>query len=36
VIDRRLIVGRATAVVLSFDRDRYFLPRWGRFFTSMP
>lgn len=35
-VERRLIVGKATAVVLSFDRDRYFLPRWSRFFTAMP
>jgi signal peptidase I len=35
-VDRKLIVGKATAVVLSFDHDRYYLPRWRRFFTSMP
>ena len=35
-VDRKLIVGRATTVVLSFDHDRYYMPRWGRFFTAMP
>jgi signal peptidase I len=34
-VERRRIVGRATAVVLSFDRARYWLPRWQRFFTSL-
>jgi signal peptidase I len=35
-VDRREILGRATAVVLSVDHDRYFLPRWHRFFTALP
>ncbi len=35
-VERVRIVGRATAVVLSFDRDRYYLPRWGRFFRDLP
>jgi signal peptidase I len=34
-VERRRIVGQATAVVLSFDRERYWLPRWQRFFTSL-
>jgi signal peptidase I len=34
-VARRQIVGQATAVVLSFDRARYWLPRWQRFFTSL-
>ncbi len=34
-VERRRIVGQATAVVLSFDRARYWLPRWQRFFTSL-
>jgi len=29
--DRRLILGRASAVVFSLDYDRYFAPRWRRF-----
>jgi signal peptidase I len=29
------IVGRATAVVLSVDRDHHYVPRWGRFFTGL-
>lgn len=34
-VERNRIVGRATAVALSFDRKRYWLPRWDRFFTSL-
>jgi signal peptidase I len=34
--DRKRIVGRASAVVLSLDRDHHFRPRWKRFFTSLP
>ncbi|MGC3958820.1 MAG: signal peptidase I [Verrucomicrobiota bacterium] len=34
-VKREKIVGRATAVVLSFDKSRYWLPRWGRSFTSL-
>jgi signal peptidase I len=34
-VARRRIVGRATSVVLSFDRAHYWLPRWQRFFTSL-
>ena len=34
-VERRRIVGQATAVVLSFDRSHYWLPRWQRFFTSL-
>jgi len=29
-VDRGQIVGRATRVVLSLDKNRYGLPRWGR------
>ena len=32
---RERIVGRAAAVVVSFDPDRYYLPRWARFFTAL-
>jgi len=35
-VERRLIVGRATAVVFSFDIRNGFAPRWDRFFTSLP
>ena len=34
-VDRKQIVGRATAVVMSTDRKRCWLPRWQRFFTSL-
>ncbi len=34
-VDRQQIVGRATAVVLSLDKNNYWLPRWQRFFTSL-
>lgn len=34
-VERRRIVGRATAVVLSFDRQRYWLPRWSRCLTPL-
>jgi signal peptidase I len=33
--ERDRIVGRATAVVLSLDRNRYFRPRWQRFFRRL-
>lgn len=35
-VPREQIVGRSTAVVLSFDRERWFAPRWERFFTAIP
>jgi len=31
VVGRKQILGRATAVVLSFNRDEYWIPRWQRF-----
>lgn len=34
-VERKRIVGRATAVALSFDRQHYWLPRWRRFFSSL-
>jgi signal peptidase I len=34
-VKREKIVGRATTVVLSLDRNQYWLPRWGRSFTSL-
>jgi signal peptidase I len=33
-VPRRQIVGRATAVALSFDRENYWYPRWKRFFRA--
>jgi signal peptidase I len=30
-VERAQIVGRASAVIISFDRTRYMLPRWQRF-----
>ena len=35
LIDRRRIVGKATAVAFSFDRAHYFAPRFERFFKSI-
>ena len=34
-VPRKQIVGKATAVALSFDRQNYWLPRWQRFFTAL-
>jgi signal peptidase I len=34
-VDRKQIVGRATAVVISINHDNHWLPRWQRFFTSL-
>ncbi len=34
-VDRRRIVGHATAVALSFDRKHYWRPRWNRLGTSL-
>jgi signal peptidase I len=34
-VDRKQIIGRATAVVLSLDKSNYWLPRWQRSFTSL-
>jgi len=34
-VERRRIIGRATSVVLSFDRQHYWVPRWHRFFSSL-
>lgn len=35
-VDRSLIVGRATAVVISLDPDSHYAPRWHRFFQGLP
>lgn len=34
-VERKQIVGRATAVVLSLDHKHYWLPRWHRCFSSL-
>jgi len=34
-VARERIVGRATAVVLSFDHNNHWLPRWHRSFSSL-
>jgi signal peptidase I len=34
-VARKRIVGRASAVVLSFDRQHYWLPRWRRCLTGL-
>jgi signal peptidase I len=35
-VPRNLIVGRATHVVFSVDREDYYLPRWDRFLRRLP
>ena len=35
MIERRRIVGRALAVAFSLDRNHWFVPRLGRFFTKL-
>lgn len=34
-VNREEILGRATAVALSFDRQDYWKPRWDRFFSKL-
>ncbi len=34
-VDRNRIVGRASLVVISLNRQHYFEPRWHRFFTAL-
>ena len=34
-VERKKIVGRATAVVLSFNKKNYWVPRWQRCFSSL-
>ena len=34
-VARRRIVGQATAIVLSFDRQNYWVPRWHRFLRAL-
>jgi signal peptidase I len=35
-VDRSLIVGQATSVVISLDINHKYQPRWERFFTKLP
>ncbi len=35
-VDRSAILGRATAVALSVDPERHYMPRWERFFSRLP
>ena len=35
-VDRSMILGQATAVALSFDRENYYKPRLDRFFSNLP
>lgn len=35
-VDRDAIVGRATAVIASWNSDHFYLPRKGRFFVDLP
>ena len=35
VVERKRIVGKATAVVLSLDHNHYWLPRDKRFFSAL-
>lgn len=35
-VPRKLIVGQATRVVISLDRDHHYAPRWDRFFRRLP
>ncbi len=34
-VERKRIVGQATAVALSLDRKNFYLPRWHRFFSAL-
>jgi len=34
-VDRKQIVGRATSVVVSLDKSKYWLPRWQRAFSAL-
>jgi signal peptidase I len=36
VVQKDLIVGRATAIAISVDPTRFYLPRWHRFFSDLP
>jgi signal peptidase I len=34
-VERRLVVGRATSIVISLDINHHYRPRWQRFFSSL-
>lgn len=34
-VERKRIVGKATTVVISFDREHYWMPRWHRAFEGL-
>ena len=34
-VERKKIVGKANAVVISLDHDNYYKPRWDRFFYKL-
>lgn len=34
-VDRKEILGRVTAIVISLDLGHYYQPRWSRFFTKL-
>ncbi|MEE2778013.1 MAG: signal peptidase I [Acidobacteriota bacterium] len=36
VVPQELIVGQATGVAISVDPNRFYLPRWHRFFSGLP
>ena len=35
-VERSAIIGRVAGIVLSVDRDHWYLPRWSRFFDDLP
>ncbi len=35
-VERSRIVGRSSMVLMSLDHDRWFIPRWSRFFYQLP
>jgi len=35
-VERSRIVGKASAVIASFDRDNFYLPRWDRWLKRLP
>ena len=34
-VDRKVIIGSVNAIALSFDLEKYYLPRWSRFFKGL-
>lgn len=35
-IERKQFIGQAVAIAFSLDYDNWYIPRWGRFFHSLP